>query len=72
MALPVVPSPGSEVCTRCGATFECGMKAGVERCWCADLPPIAPSAAFATCLCPRCLRDEVAARQRASLGVSAK
>ena len=48
-----------EACARCGATFECGMKAGVEHCWCADLPPIAPSAAFTSCLCPRCLRDEI-------------
>lgn len=51
-----------EACERCGATFECGMKAGVEHCWCADLPPIAPSAAFTSCLCPRCLRDEIAGR----------
>jgi len=53
-----------EACARCGATFECGMKAGVEHCWCADLPPIAPSTAFTSCLCPRCLRDEIATRQR--------
>jgi uncharacterized protein (TIGR00290 family) len=52
----------AEACARCGATFECGMKAGVERCWCADFPPIAPSAAYETCLCPRCLRDEIASR----------
>ena len=51
-----------EACARCGATFECGMKAGVEHCWCADLPPIAPSTAFTSCLCPRCLRDEIATR----------
>ena len=55
-----------EACARCGATFECGMKAGVEHCWCADLPPIAPSAAFVNCLCPRCLRDEIATRHAAS------
>jgi hypothetical protein len=65
VATPVVPAPEPEVCARCGATFECGMKAGVERCWCADLPPIAPSAAFANCLCPRCLHDEIATQQRA-------
>jgi diphthamide synthase (EF-2-diphthine--ammonia ligase) len=51
-----------EACARCGATFECGMKAGVERCWCADLPAIAPSTAYETCLCPRCLRGEIASR----------
>lgn len=54
----------ADACARCGATFECGMKAGVERCWCADLPPIAPSAAFAGCLCPACLRSEIATRRR--------
>jgi uncharacterized protein (TIGR00290 family) len=54
-----------EACAHCGATFECGMKAGVEHCWCEALPQIAPSAAFTTCLCPRCLRDEIATRQRA-------
>jgi hypothetical protein len=50
-------SPRAEqACARCGATFECGMKAGVERCWCAELPPIAPDAALAGCFCPRCLK----------------
>jgi uncharacterized protein (TIGR00290 family) len=51
-----------EACERCGATFECGMKAGVERCWCADLPSITPSTAITSCLCPRCLREEIAKR----------
>jgi uncharacterized protein (TIGR00290 family) len=51
-----------EACARCGAIFECGMKAGVEHCWCATVPPIAPSAAFANCLCPRCLQEEIATR----------
>lgn len=45
-----------ERCARCGATFECGMKAGVEHCWCADLPAVTIDAALAGCLCPRCLR----------------
>ena len=51
-----------EACARCGATFECGMKAGVERCWCTAFPPTAPDAAFTNCLCPRCLRDAIATR----------
>ncbi|HLB15074.1 MAG TPA: cysteine-rich CWC family protein [Burkholderiales bacterium] len=51
-----------DVCARCGATFECGMKAGVERCWCADLPRIAPDGTLAGCLCPRCLKEQVAQR----------
>lgn len=50
-----------DACARCGAMFECGMKAGVAHCWCADLPPIAPSAAYASCLCPSCLRAAVSA-----------
>lgn len=45
-----------EACARCGQTFECGMQAGVERCWCVDVPPVAIDAALAGCLCPRCLR----------------
>ena len=55
----------SEACARCGAVFECGMKAGVEHCWCADLPPIAPNAALASCLCPRCLQDDIETRRSA-------
>ena len=51
-----------EACARCGAVFECGMKAGVEHCWCSTLPPIAPTSAFPSCLCPRCLREEIATR----------
>jgi uncharacterized protein (TIGR00290 family) len=52
---PLAPVSG-QACARCGAMFECGMKAGVERCWCADSPPIAIDPALAGCLCPRCLR----------------
>ena len=46
-----------DACARCGAIFECGMSAGVERCWCADLAPITPDSALAGCLCPRCLKE---------------
>ena len=45
-----------DACARCGATFECGMKAGVERCWCVDTPPVKIDAGLAGCLCPRCLQ----------------
>lgn len=45
-----------DACARCGARFECGMKAGVDHCWCADLPPISIDASLAGCLCPRCLQ----------------
>jgi diphthamide synthase (EF-2-diphthine--ammonia ligase) len=51
-----------DACARCGATFECGMKAGVEHCWCVDVPPIAIDAALAACVCPRCLRALAGAR----------
>ena len=51
-----------DACARCGATFECGMKAGVERCWCVDDPPVAIDAALAGCVCPRCLRALAGAR----------
>jgi len=44
-------------CARCGAAFECGMRAGHEECWCARLPPIAPPDAAAGCYCPRCLAE---------------
>jgi uncharacterized protein (TIGR00290 family) len=46
----------SERCARCGAAFECGMKAGNDRCWCADSPAVMPEPALTGCLCPRCLR----------------
>jgi uncharacterized protein (TIGR00290 family) len=46
-----------DACARCGATFECGMKSGVERCWCADLPSVSIDPALAGCLCPRCLQE---------------
>lgn len=51
-----------DACARCGATFECGMKAGVEHCWCVDVPPVAIDAALAGCVCPRCLRALAGAR----------
>lgn len=63
IAYAAIRALSGEACARCGAAFECGMKAGVDHCWCADLPPIAPSTAFTSCLCPRCLRDEVATRR---------
>ena len=51
-----------DVCARCGATFECGMMAGVEPCWCVNVPPVAIDAALAGCVCPRCLRALAGAR----------
>jgi uncharacterized protein (TIGR00290 family) len=51
----LVPLSG-EACAKCGAIFECGMRAGVAHCWCAELPPVVIDASLAGCLCPRCLR----------------
>lgn len=47
----------SDRCARCGASFECGMQAGLAECWCAKLPPITPRDAAAGCYCPRCLSE---------------
>jgi hypothetical protein len=59
--------PAAEAaCARCGESFECGMKAGSERCWCAGLPPVAPDLALAGCLCPRCLGGLSASSARPS------
>ncbi|HEV2611124.1 MAG TPA: cysteine-rich CWC family protein [Noviherbaspirillum sp.] len=59
------------ICTRCDATFTCGMTDtpdGDAACWCTGLPPL-PRDAYneveGKCLCPKCLRDliEESARQ---------
>ncbi|MBZ0142424.1 MAG: cysteine-rich CWC family protein [Rhodocyclaceae bacterium] len=45
------------VCPGCGRAFVCGLEAGWERCWCADLPPLAlPPSAGKGCYCPECLK----------------
>ncbi|MGB7543046.1 MAG: cysteine-rich CWC family protein [Burkholderiales bacterium] len=49
-------------CARCGAPFECGAAAGLERCWCAELPALTSPAPEASCYCPRCLGEIVGAR----------
>lgn len=52
---------GCEVCPGCGRRFECGMRAGRESCWCADLPsvPIIAEPAMG-CFCPECLARRLA------------
>ena len=45
-------------CSRCDSAFSCGMLAGVQSCWCARLPPIAPVPGRG-CLCPACLEEEL-------------
>ncbi|MEW6515014.1 MAG: cysteine-rich CWC family protein [Pseudomonadota bacterium] len=50
-------SPGVQRCPACGREFICGMAAGDQHCWCADLPPVSvPATAPAGCHCPDCLR----------------
>lgn len=60
---PDLPPGDGSACARCGAAFECGMQAGAERCWCAELPPLAPVPGQG-CLCPACLSAAIAAAQR--------
>jgi len=64
-------SVSGTTCASCGAIFECGAKAGAERCWCATLPSIAPDASRPDCLCPSCLRRLVAQRSATFTGRSA-
>jgi hypothetical protein len=53
-----------QACSACGARFECGMLAGKEKCWCAELPPLMPVQNVAGgCLCPSCLRQEIDRRR---------
>ena len=42
-------------CSSCGASFGCGAEDPDHDCWCASFPPVTPSAARGSCLCPACL-----------------
>jgi predicted Fe-S protein YdhL (DUF1289 family) len=42
-------------CARCGASFGCGARDSRKPCWCASYPPVTPTSADASCLCPACL-----------------
>ena len=59
-------APGSQfegnICPVCGRRFVCGMAAGAQVCWCAQLPalPGPPDPALG-CLCPDCLRERLPA-----------
>lgn len=58
------PVAGGQVCSRCGKGFQCGMAAGLARCWCAELPAIPPPLGEGSgCLCPDCLRAAVEGKQ---------
>ncbi len=49
-------------CARCGTRFGCGARAQTA-CWCAALPPVSRiDSSLQTCLCPDCLRTELAAQ----------
>ena len=58
-----------DTCARCKKEFGCGMSEGKSTCWCAELPAVLPVPAEGegTCLCPDCLRDDVA-KARLKLG----
>lgn len=49
-----------ETCARCKAEFGCGNVEGKTSCWCAELPPVMPLGD--ACLCPKCLKEEIARR----------
>jgi len=62
MGAPEESRQENSTCPRCGGAFECGMKAGAERCWCAELPALAAPDLKASCYCPRCLREMIGDR----------
>jgi hypothetical protein len=48
--------PGLRKCPQCGAEFVCGKEAGLDRCWCGDLPRVMPVVDDGSgCLCRDCL-----------------
>lgn len=55
---PATRPPGEKTCPRCRGGFVCGMAAGEQMCWCAELPPVLPVPLDMQtgCLCPDCLR----------------
>lgn len=54
--------PGLAACPRCGREFACGMRAGSNDCWRAELPlAVRPDSAGTACYCPDCLKAIIAA-----------
>jgi hypothetical protein len=52
-----------KTCARCGTVFGCRAETG--GCWCADEPvylPMPAPGASEDCMCPACLRAEIARR----------
>jgi hypothetical protein len=59
--------PDADVCPRCGARFTCGMKAGEQRCWCAELPRLTANPELRkSCFCPDCLKELLQREAQAS------
>lgn len=68
------PVPQS-ACSRCGAAFVCGMNAQQlnaqhAKCWCSALPHLEQIDPAATCLCPACLAQALAAQKRHMLAAA--
>lgn len=63
----------SNLCSRCGASFTCGMQAGWVECWCATLPAVSsiPDAA-AGCYCPDCLKSLLGVQSAPTSGESSR
>lgn len=58
----------SRSCPSCGKSSECDLAAGRSHCWCFDLPVmkatlarVAETSGGDRCLCPDCLKGELAA-----------
>jgi hypothetical protein len=49
---PRAPTPAS--CARCGGAFECGLKAGLPRCWCYELSGPTELDSGRNCYCKQC------------------
>jgi len=59
------PEADPSRCPECGAELRCGARLGEERCWCDDLPALAPDPSLpdGACLCEACLRRRLAAQE---------
>src|SRR5665213_2891466 len=52
-----------KTCPHCGARFQCFAP---QRCWCAELPPLAAHEDEGDCLCRECLTQAIAAERKTS------
>ncbi|WP_291993261.1 cysteine-rich CWC family protein [Candidatus Accumulibacter sp. ACC003] len=61
-------APGS-VCASCGASFVCGVVAGLASCWCMEKAPTAiEPTAGGSCYCPNCLAERSSRTSAAATG----